>query len=69
MYVFIAKNCQKVAEQKLDSGEKIKLITVEFEKFLDIVYSDKLWCGPLAYDLFKIKGDTKKINAFKQKLF
>src|SRR3989344_1173843 len=36
IYTFIARNCEKVGDLKLDSGEKIKTELVSFEEFLDI---------------------------------
>ncbi len=34
-YFYIARNCQKIAEQKLDPGEKIENILVSFEELLE----------------------------------
>jgi 8-oxo-dGTP pyrophosphatase MutT (NUDIX family) len=36
LYTFIAKGCKKVAEIKPDAGEKIELMPVSFEEFLEI---------------------------------
>lgn len=36
IYTYIAKDCQKITKQNLDSGEKMKLIKVSFEKFLKL---------------------------------
>jgi len=35
VYYFMARNCRKVAEQKLDAGEKIEAISVSPEEFVD----------------------------------
>ena len=40
IYSFVAKGCKTLEEQKLDSGEKIKLIYLTFDEFLDIVARD-----------------------------
>ena len=37
---YVARNCKKVAEQRLDAGEKISLFFVDIEKFIDIAISD-----------------------------
>ncbi len=42
VYVFIAKNCQKVAEQELDGAEKIELMEINFDKFIEIVSNHQL---------------------------
>ncbi|OGI60481.1 hypothetical protein A2641_03010 [Candidatus Nomurabacteria bacterium RIFCSPHIGHO2_01_FULL_37_25] len=36
VYTFIAKGCKKIGKQNLDSGEKIKLLPVTFDKLVDI---------------------------------
>jgi len=40
IYVFIAKNCTKIAAQDLDAGEKVKLQFVTFDEFTNVVLSD-----------------------------
>jgi 8-oxo-dGTP pyrophosphatase MutT (NUDIX family) len=35
-YFYIAKNCKKVSEPKLDPGEKIQSTNVTFDEFLEI---------------------------------
>ena len=35
-HFYIAKNCKKVSEQKLDSGEKIQTSLITFEEFLSL---------------------------------
>lgn len=40
-YYFVAKNCQKISEQKLDPGEQIELELLPFEEFtLRLVHRD-----------------------------
>lgn len=41
-YFFIAKGCKKISEQNLDGGEKIKIIPVTTEEFIDMIISQKL---------------------------
>lgn len=69
IYLFIARDCQKVAKQNLDAGEKIKVAEVNFDKFYQMTQSDKFWGKDLANDLFRIKNNKKKLAEFKQKLF
>ncbi len=42
LYFFLAKDCRKVTEQKLDAGEKIQVYLVEWEEFLDMIFSGKM---------------------------
>lgn len=40
IYTFVARDCQKIAEMHLDSGEKIQLKEVDWEEFLRILLDD-----------------------------
>ena len=37
IWTFIAKGCSKISEQQVDGGEKIELIEVTFDEYMDIV--------------------------------
>ncbi len=68
IYYFIAKNCELKFEQNLDAGEKIKLIEVSFEKFIEIVLSDDFWSESFSLHIAKLKL-TGKLGQFKKLLF
>ncbi len=40
---YVARNCKKVTDQHLDSGERISLRSVDFDTFVDIAISDPLF--------------------------
>lgn len=61
---FIAKDCKKVAEQKLDSGEKIETKLLSFDEFLSLVQSDSFSNSYLRDYILKIKNDRKKMDDF-----
>lgn len=67
MYLYIARDCKKICEPKLDSGEKIKLVEMSFEEFVEFYTSDwrRNW---LSFYLNKLKAD-KKLDEFKKILF
>lgn len=67
IYFYIAKNCQKVAEQKLDAGEQIEIKTCTFDEFIAAVLSDQFWGDELVLDLLKMK-DKGTLAEFKKKL-
>ena len=69
IFLYVARDCKKVAEQKLDVGEKIETIEMTFEEFVELVESDKYWGGELALDILKMQKDPEKLAAFKEKLF
>jgi ADP-ribose pyrophosphatase len=67
VYVFIAQDCQKVAPQQLDGGEKIKLKEMSFEQMLLLTSHKEFYRGDLQIDLLlarlnkKYKKDLKKV--------
>ena len=69
MYLYVAKNCRKVAEQQLDPGEKIEVKKVSFEEFLEIVCSENFWNIPVANDILRLRLDKEKLETLKKKLF
>lgn len=68
MHRFIARNCKKVAKQKLDSGERIQLKFVSFDKFMKIITGDNFRSQDLTLDALKICY-TNKLKEFRKKLF
>ena len=68
IYFYIARNCRKVSEPKLESGEKIKLVEVSFEEMIDIFLKDTYWQGQLNADLLRMKL-AGKLEDFKKLLF
>ncbi len=67
-YIFIARNCKNASKLNLDSGEKIKVKTVDFDEFLKIVDSEKFRNKDFANELFRMKFENK-LEDFKKKLF
>ena len=67
-YLFAARNCKKIAEPKLDPGEKIEVKKVTFDEFLEIVSSEKFWGQNIANDILRMRLDPKKLAEFKNKL-
>ncbi len=53
IYFFVAKGCKKVAQQKLDAGEKIEVKLVELEEFLEMLFSQKMKSSELIMKFFK----------------
>ena len=70
IYTFIARNCKKVSEQKLDGGEKITIKTVTFEQFCDTIFSEKFYGSEFAFDLMNMMyREPERFEAFKKKIF
>ena len=53
IYTFIAKGCRKVKDQLLDSGERITLIAVTFDEFLDLVARENYRDLEIALRIFR----------------
>jgi len=69
VYTFIARNCSKVSDQKLDAGEKIALQLVSFDEFFRIATEEDSFMETEAtVQLLRAKGDQAKMAELK-KLF
>lgn len=67
IYMFIARKCEKVAEQNLDSGEKIKLKYVNWDEFLNLAVKDNFRDKDITFKLLKAmqkEGELEKIRKF-----
>lgn len=48
MHLYFASNCRKIGEQNLDEAEEIQVIVVPFEKALEMVMDNEIWCNSSA---------------------
>ena len=69
IYLYVARNCEKVAQQKLDSGEQIEIVSRSFDEFIRDVESDKYWGNELTLDILRLKQNKEKMDEFKKKIF
>ncbi|EKE18839.1 MAG: NUDIX hydrolase [uncultured bacterium] len=53
MYFFVARNCKKIAQQNLDGGEKIKVMLVSVDEFLDMIFSQKMKASEIILKILK----------------
>lgn len=59
MHIFLAEDCAKVGEQKLDDTEELDVILVPFEKAIEMVMNNDICCNSSAHGILKaarIKG-------------
>lgn len=68
VYFYIARNCEKTSEPKLDSGERIEVREVTFEEFIQKM-SYEYWGGETTADILRLQLDPEKLEEFKKKLF
>ena len=68
--LFVAKNCKKVADQNLDSGEKIKLTFQSFENLLQLCRNER-FTAPLGlkFMMYEALVDQKKKEELRKKIF
>lgn len=66
VYVFVARGLTKVAELKLDSGEKIELLTVSFDEFLQIASQPNFYEQEIYRDVAEAIADPKKKEELKK---
>ncbi len=69
IHIFIARGVKKIKEQSLDAGEKIEILTVSFDEFCDLVFSEEFWGCEFAYWLLQMKHvKPKEFEAFRKRL-
>ncbi len=51
--IFIARNCKKIQDQNLDSGEKIKIKMVKWKEFLDVITDPKFRVSEFALEVMR----------------
>lgn len=68
IYTFIAKGLKKVAEIDLDGGEKIKLFSVTFDEFIDLLTDEKKDFADkeMIFKCFEARIDSKKKEELKE---
>jgi ADP-ribose pyrophosphatase YjhB (NUDIX family) len=65
---YIAKNCKKTDEIKLDAGEKIIVHEFEFEEFIEKVLIDEFRNKEFTYMIYKMMHENK-LEEFKKEIF
>ena len=66
IYYYIAKDCKKIAELKLDPGEKIQTILITFEEFLELRNNPKFRNKDLIPLLEKTAGSEEEKQKLKE---
>lgn len=66
VYTFIAKGLTKVAEMKLDPGEKISLKLVSFDEFLEVAQDERFAEKGSAMKLLQAKLDSEKMKELRE---
>ncbi len=69
-YIFIARNCKKIAKQNIEAGEKINIKLSTFDEFLNIFRNTRCAVSIyLKFEIYETLLDNIKKEELKQKLF
>lgn len=68
-FVFIARNCKKTSEQKLDPGERIKTDLISFDDFLNLADNPDWRETGLSVFMYQCRLYPEKRKVLEQKLF
>ena len=69
MHTFIARNCTKVCDPKLEAGERIEIIHLNFDEFLSLVDSESFRGKEYVIEIIKMKYEKDRAEEFKKKVF
>lgn len=68
-YYFIAKNCKKVQKATPEAGEKIKILELEFEEFIEFTQKNNFRNKSFKEMIFRMIHTKDEIEKFKKELF
>lgn len=67
-YYYIMKDCKKIGETHLDSGEKITPKLVGFSEFIELVGREDFRNKEFSNYIYRLKHDKKKLEDFRKLL-
>lgn len=53
MHIYLAQDCRKVAEQKLDATEQLDVMVVPLQKAIDMIMTNEICCNSSAHGILK----------------
>lgn len=68
IYIYIAKACTKAAPQAHDAGEKIQVLELSFDEFIDTILSESFCGHELVEAVLRMKLEQKKLLDFRNSL-
>lgn len=69
IFMFLAKDCKKIQEQKLDPGEKLEVLEVSWEEFLDYSKRKEFRDTELALKIYRESTTPEALEKLRQKIF
>jgi ADP-ribose pyrophosphatase len=68
VFTFIATGCRPVGKQAHEAGEKIDLMLVDYDKFLNLMDHPEFRDTELAMEVLKLRADPVRLAEFKKLL-
>lgn len=68
VYTFIAHDCVKAGEMRLDGGEKMELREIDFDELLRLVEDDNFRHTDISLQILRMKLHKEKIETFRREL-
>jgi ADP-ribose pyrophosphatase YjhB (NUDIX family) len=68
-HIFIAQDCEKIADQDLDGGEIIEVQYKTFDQFLKLTDETKFHNKDLVIEMLRARLSAKKTSEFKKLIF
>jgi 8-oxo-dGTP pyrophosphatase MutT (NUDIX family) len=68
VYYFVAQNCVKVAEQRLDGAEKVEIIPKSWDEFIQLVHRTDSFEGRIRMRILEGLLDAEKMTDLKKKI-
>lgn len=65
-YVLIAKDCRKVQKQTLDSGEKIQLVSLSFDEFIEKTANKNFASGEISLKIYRALKNKKLMEKWRK---
>ncbi len=69
VYIFVARNCRKVAEQSLDTGERIEISMKTLDEIIKLAKDPRFVDDGIAVDLIEAKYDPEARKLLEKTLF
>lgn len=68
VYLFVARNCKKIAKQALDAGEKITVLEKTFDEIVHAIINNELYDIEFSSIVLRALLDPAKMQSLQEKL-
>lgn len=68
IYIYIARNCRKTSGQKLDPGERIRILEVRLDEFFRMLESPRYFGKEVSNEILALRNRPELLGDFKKRL-